>query len=210
MPAAFFGVSAVLKFGGALGISERDALATASPDIVSHYALIGHHTLAGIFYGIMAILFLVRKQPIRKLGRWVPQIAAVAGTFSLATLSFHQVTLDYWWVTIAASLILTFGLACSVVSVLVLGRCFGILPEARGLITWGPYRYVRHPLYTSEVLAFLGLLLPVISPASLAIYGVFVLLQGLRSKYEEEVLVEAFPEYADYQQRTWRFLPGIW
>ena len=38
-------------------------------------------------------------------------------------------------------------------SVLALGRCFGVLPEARGLVTRGPYRTVRHPVYLGEIAA---------------------------------------------------------
>jgi protein-S-isoprenylcysteine O-methyltransferase Ste14 len=97
-----------------------------------------------------------------------------------------------------------------VASVLVLGRCFGILPEARGLVTSGPYRFVRHPLYTCEAVAFLGLLLPVVSPLSLTIYGAYLGLTVLRSRYEEEVLLAAFPEYAAYRRSTRRFIPGVY
>ncbi len=37
------------------------------------------------------------------------------------------------------------------VSVLALGNCFGVLPEARGLVIGGPYRFVRHPVYLGEI-----------------------------------------------------------
>src|SRR5262245_33268238 len=166
---------------------EQGAGGTSPTDLVGHYATLGHEALLAAFMGAMAVLFLVRKQPVRKLPGLAPRVAALLGTYIVVALGFQPVTLQQWWVTLAASLLLVAGAACSVVTVLVLGRCFGIMPEARGLVTSGPYRYVRHPLYTSESLIFLGLLLPVLSPLSLALYGAYLGLTALRTRYEEEV-----------------------
>jgi protein-S-isoprenylcysteine O-methyltransferase Ste14 len=183
---------------------------TSLPDLLGHYATLGHEALAAAFMGAIAVLFLVRKQPVRKLSRLAPRVAALLGTYIVLALGFQPVTLQQWWVMLAAGLLLVAGTACSVVTVLVLGRCFGIMAEARGLVTSGPYRYVRHPLYTSETLFVLGMLLPVLSPLSLAIYGAYLVLTALRTRYEEEVLLAAFPDYAAYRRRTWRFLPGVY
>jgi protein-S-isoprenylcysteine O-methyltransferase Ste14 len=49
------------------------------------------------------------------------------------------------------------GCLWQLASVLVLGRCFGLLPEARGLVRRGPYRVVRHPVYLGEITALAGL-----------------------------------------------------
>jgi protein-S-isoprenylcysteine O-methyltransferase Ste14 len=92
-------------------------------------------------------------------------------------------------------------------SVLALGRCFGVLPEARGLVTRGPYRLVRHPVYLGEIAALAGLTLAAPALSHVAILAVFVLAQSVRMGLEEKALTEAFPEYVAYAARTSRLLP---
>ena len=96
----------------------------------------------------------------------------------------------------------------SLVSVLALGRCFGILPEARGLVRRGPYRFVRHPVYLGEITALAGLTLAVPVPRNLVLLVVLVAAQMARARYEERALSDAFPEYASYMQTTGRLFPA--
>jgi protein-S-isoprenylcysteine O-methyltransferase Ste14 len=189
---------------------EQGAGGTGLADVAGRYATLGHEALSAAFMGAVAVLFVVRKQPVRKQPGLAPRVAALLGTYIVFALGVQPVTSQPWWVLLAASLLLVAGTACAVVTVLVLGRCFGIMPEARGLVTSGPYRFVRHPLYTSEALFVLGMLLPVLSPLSLAIWGAYLGLTALRARYEEVVLLAAFPDYAAYRRRTWRFLPGMY
>ncbi len=107
-------------------------------------------------------------------------------------------------------------LACVwlLVSVLALGDCFGILPEARGLVVRGPYRFLRHPVYLGEIgalagLTLAGLTLSASCALSLAVLGAFVAAQATRMRMEEAALSAAFPEYASYAARTGRLLPRL-
>lgn len=94
------------------------------------------------------------------------------------------------------------------VSVLALGRCFGVLPEARGLVRRGPYRFVRHPVYLGEMAAFAGLTLAAPAPRNLALLAVLVWAQIVRAGFEERALSAAFPEYASYMKTTGRLFPA--
>ena len=90
-----------------------------------------------------------------------------------------------------------------------LGKAFAIMPEARQLVTAGPYAYARHPLYAVEMLTLIGVAMQFEQPwAALITLGVLIL-QVVRSLFEEQVLMEAFPEYAAYRTRTKRFIPGL-
>lgn len=113
---------------------------------------------------------------------------------------------------VAALLVAGDGLALAgvtwlLVSVLALGRCFGILPEARGLVTRGPYRLVRHPVYLGELAACAGLALAALGPWNVACLVVLCAAQWVRMGLEERALAREFPEYRAYAARTPRLIP---
>jgi protein-S-isoprenylcysteine O-methyltransferase Ste14 len=88
-----------------------------------------------------------------------------------------------------------------------LRKAFSIEPQARVLVTSGPYRFARHPIYTVYLLINAGLWLRHPTPqfaAVLAIWGVLLL---VRVRYEEQVLAAAFPEYEHYRKRVGAFGP---
>jgi protein-S-isoprenylcysteine O-methyltransferase Ste14 len=81
-----------------------------------------------------------------------------------------------------------------------------------GLVTWGPYSWMRHPIY----LAFFAMLLAtgLLASAGLRLaVAVVIYLAGteMRIASEEAELAAAFPtEYGQYRVRTrWRYLPGL-
>jgi len=82
--------------------------------------------------------------------------------------------------------------------------------EDHALIRSGPYRWVRHPIYSGMGLALIGTAL-----ATGAAYGFIataLILAGFIVKLtvEEARMREAFPaEYGDYSRRTARLIPGV-
>lgn len=82
--------------------------------------------------------------------------------------------------------------------------------EAHYLVTRGPYRWVRHPLYLAGTAFFIALSLISANWYFLAALLLGVLPLMLRTRMEEAALVERFgDEYRDYMNRTGRFLPRI-
>jgi len=79
------------------------------------------------------------------------------------------------------------------------------------VVTTGPYRYVRHPMYVGTI--FFGLSIPLFLgswwtfiPCCL-IVGIFI----IRTALEDQTLREELPGYAEYAQRVrYRLLPGVW
>jgi protein-S-isoprenylcysteine O-methyltransferase Ste14 len=82
--------------------------------------------------------------------------------------------------------------------------------QGHTLVKHGPYRWVRHPLYSVGVAAYLGLsLLAANWFMALAILGTFVVLT-LRTPLEERRLIERFgEEYQAYMRTTGRYLPRL-
>ena len=101
------------------------------------------------------------------------------------------------------------GHALSAASIGTLGRSFSIAPEARKLVTRGPYRWVRHPVYVAEALAAVGVVMGNASPLAVAILAAHFGIQYYRICNEERVLAAQFPEYRDYARRVGMLLPGV-
>jgi protein-S-isoprenylcysteine O-methyltransferase Ste14 len=91
------------------------------------------------------------------------------------------------------------------------GRSFhaGADPTAGGLVTTGPYRFVRHPIYAALLLfvwagvvshgTTLSLLTAIVATAALA----------ARMVAEEMLVLGVYPEYAGYAGRTKRIIPFV-
>ncbi|MBC8497726.1 isoprenylcysteine carboxylmethyltransferase family protein [Candidatus Bathyarchaeota archaeon] len=83
------------------------------------------------------------------------------------------------------------------------------MPEDHALITWGPYRYVRHPSYLGYFLMVVGLFLTWLNLVAII---PFIAIPGYMGTVpiEEDLLVLRFgEEYLRYMQSTDRFLPSL-
>jgi protein-S-isoprenylcysteine O-methyltransferase Ste14 len=80
-------------------------------------------------------------------------------------------------------------------------------PTAGGLVTTGPYRFLRHPIYTAVcVFGWAGV---AAHPSDLSVLIGVLFTAGavVRMLCEEKLIVETYPEYREYARRTRRMIP---
>jgi protein-S-isoprenylcysteine O-methyltransferase Ste14 len=81
----------------------------------------------------------------------------------------------------------------------------------QSVITGGPYRIVRHPAYAGGVVSSIAIPLMLGSFWALIPAGIALIFLVIRTKNEDEMLMEELPGYSDYAQQTrYRLVPGIW
>ena len=165
---------------------------------------------------MLAASFLVRRPLRAQLPGWQPQFAGYAGSFlPLAFMQLRafvfpqwlnahqpqilqQIGMGFWW----------FGLLFGVATLVFLRKSFSLVPQARVLITSGPYQFSRHPIYLAYMLEYFGIWMArgATVPYSLMMVA-WIAITYWRTRLEEQVLSQTFPEYADYSRSVGRFFP---
>ena len=82
-------------------------------------------------------------------------------------------------------------------------------PTEGGLVTTGPYRYIRHPIYTAVILFTLAGVAANWGWVSALLAGVVVGGALLRLFCEEVMVTARYPEYRQYAATTWRMIPYV-
>jgi protein-S-isoprenylcysteine O-methyltransferase Ste14 len=163
-----------------------------------------------VFFVVLVVMFTVRRVPQPAASGLYPRFAAMAGTFlSVGFLLLPQRELSYGFY-LASLLLVIAGTGFAIYAALVLGRSLSILPEARRLVTSGPYALIRHPLYLGEMVALTGVAVQYLSAWALLLLALVWAFQLQRMRYEELVLSRVFPEYEDYMTRKARLVPGVY
>ena len=156
--------------------------------------------LAALHNAILAWLY-ARRQPAREYdqrGLWLGLLAAVLLLAAPYPNKIPPVSL----------VVGILGYALVIWSLLALGSRFGIAPADRGLVAYGPYRFVRHPMYLGELVLRLALVST--SPQPYLAAGLFVALAAIQvlRAVREEPIIAGYPEYA--VQVRFRLIPGVW
>lgn len=77
------------------------------------------------------------------------------------------------------------------------------------LVTRGPFRLIRHPMYSGLALFLGGCVFSPFLWWRMAVWIVVVVVLICKARLEERLLLTLFPEYSEYQRRTKRFVPFL-
>lgn len=95
--------------------------------------------------------------------------------------------------------------------VMELGR-FNITPDVHRnsrMVSKGPYKYIRHPMYASVLIVTLAWILDYFTIPRLIIWVVLIFDLIIKLKYEEKLLENRYKEYQDYRKSTKNLIPFI-
>jgi len=154
----------------------------------------------------LALVVFARRAVVRDLSA----VAIATTVFALTFFLFfgydgtrHQV--PEWVAVVLQGVGMTWQIAAKVT----LGRSFGLLPASRGLVTTGPYRLVRHPIYLGYLAGHIGFLLANASWRNFAVLALLYSAQVIRIIREEQMLGTSHGYRAYCARVRWRLVPGL-
>jgi protein-S-isoprenylcysteine O-methyltransferase Ste14 len=182
-------------------------------------ALLGVLTfLFGLFFGFC---LLFNRRALQHPQRWRDIVVPLLATFMLYAFTglspyvpdfATRSLLPFEWqrtAAIAAIQVSLVGYAIALWSVVYLGRSLALVVSVRKLERGGPYRFVRHPMYTGYLVLVLGIALASSSLFAIVLYVTYVTITVYRARLEEEALTAFSTEYREYAARTGFLFPGI-
>ena len=187
------------------------------------------YTITAILFDLLIVFsYLIRVKPVSDKGKaqgfwekWFPIITVLIPMVSFTYLLYYPIPIenDFLFrnlyqspafvhsVGMAGFLLSLIGCTLSSIVLWRLRNSFSLMVEVRQLVTTGMYKYIRHPLYFSELIHALGTTLLLLNSATLLIYIVFFTLEVIRAKFEERKFLGVLPEYAAYKARTGFLFP---
>ena len=158
-----------------------------------------------LIYVVFLVSYAIRIDPIeRSRGLKEIIIPLIGGVLPFALLSSPPIflTVGNWLMIYIIFSWMTATTALTIWGLWTLRCSFSITVEVRALITNGPYRWIRHPVYLGEILTALAVTIWRFSIPNLALFTLFVIIQLLRARWEEAKLSRVFAAYSIYAARV--------
>jgi protein-S-isoprenylcysteine O-methyltransferase Ste14 len=146
---------------------------------------------------------------------WVVVQGVIFGFFVIAMVAGERVEpfTGMVYAQSAGLFVALVGSWISIWSVMQHGSALSAVPvprEGARLITTGPYRYVRHPMYTGVIAFVLGASVAYMVPAAMVAAPTFFVFFLAKSGREEELLAQFVPGYRTYRSEVrWRLIPRV-
>ena len=185
------------------------------PDTVLEWILAGTGGATLIVFAVALQNFFVQPPVLTRMQRLFQDLSVLVGVMhGLALIAFDTAG-DLWTVIGIAMYSVSLALFLAALEAarrVPLTRTFVYTPKCDTILTKGPYRVIRHPIYLSYSLAWLAAPVAMHSIV-LGITAVFMTTCYVLSAREEERLLASGPkaeEYAEFRRKTWRMIPFIY
>jgi len=158
-----------------------------------------------LLFAVLAIAFIVRTNPVDRshgIKEIIVPLIASALPFGLLRINPNRWIIGNTDLLAVVFMWMTLSTALTVWGMWALRRSFSITVEARDVVTCGPYRWLRHPIYLGEILSAAAVVVWRWSWSNAAILVLFVTIQLLRSHWEESKLEKVFPIYREALARS--------
>ncbi len=157
---------------------------------------------------VLLMLVVIRRRHLAIDRNWFHQLVALAAFFS--GLGFTGAKTDSDALIWTARAVIAVALALGILTQFNLGRSFGILIARRKIKTEWMYGIIRHPMYFTDILFKVGMILKMPSWPNAGVLAFGVACYVYRAVLEERYLAGQSEEYRQYMKRVrYRFLPGI-
>ena len=186
-----------------------------APDTLLEWILAGFGGATLIVFAVALQNFFVQPPVLSRLQRLFQDVSVLIGvTHGLALLVLNSAG-DAWTVTGIAMYGAALALFLSALEAarrVPMTRTFVYTPKCDTILTKGPYRIIRHPIYLSYSMAWLAA--PVATHnIFLGLTAIFMISCYVISAREEEKILASGPrgaEFAQFRTRTWRMIPFIY
>lgn len=133
--------------------------------------------------------------------------------FQTLFLDLFPITDQSFLLRVFGVVLYSFGLGIALTGRIQLGKNWANLEDyqilsSQKLVDTGIYHYIRHPIYTGDILLLIGLELALNSWLVLIIFALIPYI-FLQAKAEESLLLDTFPDYYTYQKNTKMFIPYL-
>lgn len=108
---------------------------------------------------------------------------------------------------------LAFFLILGIWAVYTMNFSFNIAPDISSnskLIVKGPYKFIRHPMYTSVLGISFYLIMNDINYFRIIIFTILLINFIFKLDYEEKIITSKFPEYSEYKKTTKKLIPFLY
>jgi protein-S-isoprenylcysteine O-methyltransferase Ste14 len=204
LPAIFFGLFIVIYLlGTAQSFGRLGHGAT-----VDDYLALSNRLLRLAFFSMLVVMYVIRLPTKKADRRPFVILVSLVGTFCIVATSFLPSNPHGPLSVLVSDVLITAGMAWAVWGLAYLRRSFSIIPEARRLVTGGPFALSRNPLYLGEGIASIGVVLPGFTIWHALLLAIFVTSQLLRIRWEQKILLEAFgDDFSAYLRRVPMLVP---
>jgi len=188
---------------------------THAPDTVLELILVGAGGAAFIVFAVALQNFFVQPPTLTRMQRLFQDFSVLLGvTHAIGLLVLNSAGNAWTVIGIAMySIALALFLAALEAARRVPLTCaFVYTPKCDTILTKGPYRVIRHPIYLSYSLAWFAAPIATHSIV-LGITAVFMTTCYILSAQEEERQLASGPrgdEYAEFRKKTWRMIPFLY